>query len=130
MATSRAEVFSKVKEVLIDALGVDDDEITENATLMADLGAESIDFLDIAFRLEKTFSIKIPRGELTPPDEILNNPEYVEGGRMTAKGLQTLKQAMPHADFTEFEKDPEISKMRNLFTVKMIVNYVTAKLAA
>jgi acyl carrier protein len=129
MAMSRAEVFGKVKEVLVDALGVDDEEITEDATLTGDLGAESIDFLDIVFRLEKTFSIKIPRGELFP-DDILNNPEYVEAGRMTPKGIETIKKAMPHADFAEFEKDPDVSKMPNLFTVRMIVNYVTTKVQA
>ena len=129
MGTSREDVFDKVKEVLVDALGVDDDEVNEEATLTGDLGAESIDFLDIVFRLEKTFSIKIPRGELFP-DDILNNPEYVEGGKMTAKGMETLKSAMPHADFSDFEKDPDVSKMPNLFTVKTIVNYVTTKMAA
>ena len=129
MAMSRTDVFNKVKEVLVDALGVDDDEIKEEATLTGDLGAESIDFLDIVFRLEKTFAIKIPRGELFP-DDILNNPEYVEGGKMTQKGLDTLKKAMPHADFGEFARDPDVSKMPNLFTVKTIVNYVTTKVAA
>jgi acyl carrier protein len=129
MAMSREEVFEQVKEVLIDALGVDDDEVKEDATLTGDLGAESIDFLDIVFRLEKTFTIKIPRGELFP-DDILNNAEYVENGRMTAKGLETLKKAMPHADFADFEKDPDVAKMPNLFTVKTIINYVTTKLAA
>lgn len=129
MAMSREQVFDKVKEVLVDALGVDDDEVKEEATLTGDLGAESIDFLDIVFRLEKTFQIKIPRGELFP-DDILNNADYVENGHMTAKGLATLKKAMPHADFSEFEKDPDVSKMPNLFTVKTIVNYVTTKMAA
>ncbi len=129
MAMSRDDVFGKVKEVLVDALGVDDDEIKDDATLTGDLGAESIDFLDIVFRLEKAFSIKIPRGELFP-DDILNNPEYVDGGKLTAKGLETLKGAMPHADFSEFQKDPDVAKMPNLFTVKTIVNYVAAKMAA
>ena len=129
MTMSRDDVFQKVREVLVEALGVDDDEILEKATLTSDLGAESIDFLDIVFRLEKTFAIKIPRGELFP-DDILNNPEYVDGGKMTAQGLQTLKAAMPHADFSEFEKDPDVSKMPNLFTVGTIVNYVTTKMAA
>jgi acyl carrier protein len=105
MAMSRDEVFDKVKEVLVDALGVDEEEVKEGATLQGDLGAESIDFLDIVFRLEKTFQIKIPRGELFAED-ILNNAEYVENGRMTPKGLETLKKAMPHADFTQFEKNP------------------------
>ncbi len=129
MTMSRDDVFDKVKEVLVDALGVDDDEIKEDATLTGDLGAESIDFLDIVFRLEKTFSIKIPRGELFP-DDILNNPEYVESGKMTSKGLETLKAAMPHADFSEFEADPDVSKMPNLFTVGTIVRYVATKTAA
>ncbi len=129
MTMSRDDVFGKVKEVLVDALGVDDDEIKEDATLTGDLGAESIDFLDIVFRLEKTFAIKIPRGELFP-DDILNNPEYVESGKMTSKGLETLKAAMPHADFSEFEADPDVSKMPNLFTVGTIVRYVATKTAA
>jgi len=126
---SRDEVFSKVKEVLVDALGVDDDEIKEEATLTGDLGAESIDFLDIVFRLEKTFSIKIPRGELFP-DDILNNPEYVDNGKMTEKGLAELKEKMPHADFSDFEANPTVDEMPNLFTVKTIVNYVNLKVAA
>jgi len=129
MAMSREEVFAKVKDVLMDALGVDEEEVTENATLQGDLGAESIDFLDIVFRLEKTFGIKIPRGELFP-EEILNNPEYVEAGKLTSNGMAALKAAMPHADFADFESDPDITKMPNLFTVKTIVKYLTTKLAA
>jgi acyl carrier protein len=127
MAMSRDEVFQKVEAVLVDALGVDEDEVTEDATLTGDLGAESIDFLDIVFRLEKSFEIKIPRGELFP-DDILNNPDYVENGRMTSTGLQQLKKSMPHADFAEFEKDPSVSRMPDLFTVKAIVDYVGLKL--
>lgn len=127
MAMSRDEVFKKVEAVLIDALGVDEEEVTEEATLTGDLGAESIDFLDIVFRLEKAFEIKIPRGELFP-DDILNNPDYVENGRMTPTGLQQLMKSMPHADFTEFEKDPNVSRMPDLFTVKAIVDFVTMKL--
>ncbi len=126
---TRDEVFTKVKDVLVDALGVDDDAVTEKATLTGDLGAESIDFLDIVFRLEKTFGIKIPRGELFPED-VLNNPEYVENGKLTANGLAQLKKTMPHADFTDFQKDPDVNKMTNLFTVKTIVNYVATKVAA
>jgi len=129
MAPSREEVYRKVRGVLTDALGVDDDEVSSEATLQGDLGAESIDFLDIVFRLEKEFAIKIPKGELFP-DDILNNPEYVEGDRMTSAGLQKLKAAMPHADFSNFERDACVSKMPDLFTVDTIVNYVQNKLAA
>ena len=129
MAPSRDEVFAKVRDVLSDALGVDDDEVSPQATLQGDLGAESIDILDIVFRLEKAFSIKIPKDELFPVD-ILNNPEYVDGDRMTSVGFEKLRASMPHADFSEFEKDPNVSKIPDLITVKTIVNYVEIKLAA
>lgn len=129
MPMSRDEVFAKVKEVLIDALGVDDNEVSQKSKIMADLGAESIDILDIAFRLEKAFAIKIPRGELFVPEDLLNNPEYVEGGMVTAKGLQRLREAMPHADLTDFSKNPDVNSMPDLFTVDTIVNYVQRKVA-
>lgn len=129
MAPSRDELFTKIRDVLGDALGVDEEEVVPEATLQGDLGAESIDFLDIVFRLEKAFSIKIPKGELFP-DDILNNPEYVQDDRMTPSGLEKLKAAVPHADFSEFEKSPYLSKMPELFTVNTIVNYVEGKLAA
>jgi len=121
-------LFAKVRDVLVEALGVDEDEITEEATLQGDLDAESIDFLDIVFRLEKTFAIKIPRGELFP-DEILSNPDYVENGVLTSAGLSKLMEAMPHADFSEFQNNPDISKMPDLFTVRTIINYVQAKIS-
>ena len=127
MAVSRDEVFTKVRDVLVEALGVDEDEVTEQVTLQGDLDAESIDFLDIVFRLEKTFSIKIPRGELFP-DDILSNPDYVEGGVLTSAGLAKLKECMPHADFSEFEQRPEVAKMPDLFTVRTLINYVESKL--
>ena len=129
MAQSRDEVFTTVRDVLSDALGVDHEEVSNESTLQGDLGAESIDFLDIVFRLEKAFSIKIPKGELFPEDA-LNNPEYLNGDKLTPAGLETLKAAMPHADFSQFEKDPALSKMPDLFTVRTIVNYVEGKLEA
>ena len=126
MPITEAEAFEKVKETLVEALGVDDDEVTPEATLTGDLGAESIDFLDIVFRLEKAFDIKIPRGELFP-DNIVNNPEFVQDGKLSEKGLSQLKERMPHADVSEFEQDPDINKMAELFKVQTIVNYVVNK---
>lgn len=129
MAMSRSEIFSSVQETLVDALAVEPEEVTEEATLTGDLGAESIDFLDIVFRLEKCFNIKIPRGELFP-DDLLNNPDYVSNGKFTPAGLTQIKKAMPHADFSSFENDPDVNRMPDLFTVKTLVNYIEAKLAA
>ena len=124
MAMSRDDIYSKVQGVLVDALGVDESDVVPTATLRGDLGAESIDFLDIAFRLEKAFGIKIPRGEMFPED-IFNNPAYVTGGRVTPDGMAELKKRMPHMDFTELEKDPDINKLQ--FTVETVVNYIENK---
>jgi len=127
MAMSREEIFEKVQEVLVDALGLDDDEVTEGATLMGELGAESIDFLDIVFRLEKAFDIKVPREELFPAESVLNNPEFVSGGKLTDKGLAELKARMPHTNLGEFEQDPDVNKIADLFTVSAIVNFIEGK---
>ena len=129
MVMTREVVFKQVEEVLVEALGVDEEDIKEDATLTGDLGAESIDYLDIVFRLEKKFSIKIPKGELFP-DEVLNNPDYVEGGKLTPLGMQRLKAAMPHADFSGFENNPTVAKVPELFTVKTLINYIEGKLKA
>jgi acyl carrier protein len=127
MAT-KEEVFSKVQAALIDALGVDEDEVTPEATLVGDLGAESIDFLDIVFRLEKAFDIKIPRGELFPED-ILTNAEYVQGGKVTAEGIEQLKKRMPFADLTRFAANPAVQDFGNLLTVQDMCRYVESKVA-
>ena len=127
---SRDEIFTQVQEVLVDALGVDDDEVTTEATLMGDLGAESIDFLDIVFRLEKAFGIKIPREELFPAESLMNNSEYVHNGKLTEKGMAELRDKMPHTDLTSFENDPDINKLGDLFTVNAIINYVEGKINA
>ena len=126
MAMTQEEVFNKVKDVLTTALAVDDDEVTPLARLSEDLGAESIDYLDISFQLEKTFSIKIPKGELMP-DNIFTNPEFVQNGKMTPKGVAELKTRMPFADLSKFEQDPDINKFRDVFTVQALVNYVMTK---
>lgn len=130
MAMSREEILSQVQEVLVDALGVDNDEVKEESTLMGDLGAESIDFLDIVFRLEKAFGIKIPREELFPAESMLNNPDFVQNGKLTEKGLNELKNKMPHTNFAAFENDPDINKLGDLFTVGAIINYIEDKLKA
>lgn len=127
MQMAREDIYNKVKEVLVDALGVDDDDVKPTSTLRGDLGAESIDFLDIVFRLEKAFGIKIPRGEMFPED-IFSNPLYVQDNKVTAEGLVELKKRMPHMDFTKLETDPDINNMQ--FTVDTVVNYIETKMKA
>src|SRR4051812_619491 len=131
MAMSRDEIYSKVQGVLVDALGVDEEEVTPTATLRGDLGAESIDFLDIVFRLEKAFTtdpskpFKIPRGEMFPED-IFNNAQFVNNGKVTEAGLAELRNRMPHVDLSSLKPGDEIEKMQ--FTVDTVVNYIENKL--
>ena len=122
------EIYAKVSETLVDALGVDDDEVTPEATLVGDLGAESIDFLDIVFRLEKNFSIKIPRGELFP-ESLAADTTLVKDGMVTPGGVEELRRRMPHADVDKFAKNPKVENIQELFTVQMIVKFVQKKLA-
>lgn len=129
MAPTKEEVFEKVKESLIDALGADEDEVTPDATMVGDLGAESIDFLDIVFKLEKAFDIQIPREELFP-DDILTSAEYVQDGRVTAAGLEQLKARMPFADLTRFEANPLVQDFANLLTVSDLCRFVESKVAS
>jgi acyl carrier protein len=126
---TKAEVFEKVKTALVDALGVDDDDVKPEATMVGDLGAESIDFLDIVFRLEKAFGIEIPRSELFP-DDVLTNATYVSDGKVTPTGIAELKRRMPFADLTAFEKNPLVQDFGNLLTVNDLCRFIETKVNA
>ena len=123
------EIFGKVQETLVEALGVDDDEVTPEATLVGDLGAESIDFLDIVFRLEKSFDVKIPRSELFPESLASADSSFIEDGVVTPEGIAELRSTMPHANVDELAADPKVENIQDLFTVEMIVKFLGAKLS-
>lgn len=120
--------YEKVSEVLIDALGVEDDEVTPEATMIEDLGAESIDFLDIVFKLEQTFGISIDREELFP-DDILTSSEFLKDGKVTPEGVAKLKERMPFADLEKFEQNPVVQDFANLLTVADLCRFVEHKKA-
>jgi len=122
------EIYKKVANTLVEALNVDEEEIQRGSRLQADLGAESIDFLDIVFRLEREFGIKIPRGELFPESIFQGDPEMVQNGKVTPKGLEELRQRMPYADLAKFESNPDVTAISDLFTVELIARYVEGKL--
>jgi acyl carrier protein len=123
---TKEEIFQKVQTALVEALGVDEEEVTHEATLVGDLGAESIDFLDIVFRLEKAFEIKIPRGELFPED-VLTNSTYVADGKVTEAGLAELRKRMPFANLDEFARNPNVQDFANLLTVADMCRFVETK---
>src|SRR5262245_52057950 len=124
------EIYKKVSNTLVEALNVDEEEIQPTSTLQGDLGAESIDFLDIVFRLEREFGIKIPRGELFPESIFQGDPEMVQNGKVTDKGMDELRTRMPFADLSGFERNRDLAQISDLFTVDLITRYVQGKLAA
>ncbi len=126
---SQDEIFSKVQAALVDALALDDEDVTPEATLQGDLGAESIDYLDIMFKLEKSFGIKIQREELFPED-IFKNAEYVQNGKVTPVGLALLKERLPFIDLTKFEANPAVQTFGSMLTVQDMCRYVETKVAA
>ena len=125
---ARDEIFKKVRTALVEALGVDEHEVQPEATMVGDLGAESIDFLDIVFKLEKAFNIKIARGDLFPED-VLSSTEFVSNGRVNDAGIAALKARMPFADLSKFELNPSVQNFANTLTVEDMVRYVQSKVA-
>jgi acyl carrier protein len=115
-----------VVSVLVESLGVEEDDVVPSATLQGDLGAESIDFLDIVFRLEREFGIKIPQGELFPDSILGEQAELVQEGRITDRGMAELRSRMPHAELADFDR--RLGAVADLFTVALVVRYVAWKL--
>lgn len=122
------EIVKNVRSIISQALKADESKILLESSLIRDLGAESIDFLDIVFRLEKTFKIKIPKGELFP-EKLLTDARFVANGQITGPGLEELKKRVPNGKWGEFEKNPLVSNLGDVFTVGMIVDYLSEKLA-
>src|SRR6266513_2078617 len=125
---TQEEIYSKVSATLVEALNVDEDDITPESTLQGDLGAESIDFLDIVFRLEREFGIRIPRGELFPESVFQGDPDFVRDGRVTEQGMGELRSRMPYADLSAFDQDRRLTAVSDLFTVGLVVRYLEWKL--
>ncbi len=128
MQNERNEIVRNVKVIISQALKVDESNISLQSSLIKDLGAESIDFLDIVFRLEKTFKVKIPKGELFP-EKLLTDARFVKDGRITSAGIEELKTKIPNGHWGEFSKNPVVSNLGEVFTVGMIVDYLSGKLA-
>jgi len=122
------EIYGKVTQVLMESLNVDEGDVTPTATLQGNLGAESIDFLDVVFRLEREFGIRIPRGELFPESVFQGDPDFVRDGRVTEQGMGELRSRMPYADLSAFDQDRRLTAVADLFTVGLVVRCVAWKL--
>ncbi len=117
-------IYSRVVEEFCEALGLDEDEIEPDSKVIDDLGAESLDFLDVAFRLERAFGIKIPRGEVQRAAEEGAAEAFEVEGRLTDSGATALRAAMPEVDPSEIEAGFAVRDIPGLFTVRTFLNLV------
>lgn len=125
-------IFPKVQNIVADVLVIDEEEVQLSSRLIADLGAESIDFLDLVFQLEREFDVKIPRGQLEKNARgDLTDAEFEQGGVVTDKGIVTLKQYFSEVDDSHFKAGLKVNEIPMLFTVetfcKLIINLVSSK---
>jgi acyl carrier protein len=123
-----ADIRARVTDVLVEVLIVDEDDVSPTAALQRDLGADSLDLLEILFRLEQEFGIEIPRGEVFPGSIFQIGSEWVQDGKLTDKGLAELRARLPYADLSSFEVDRRLSAVPDLFTAGLLSAYVGWKL--
>jgi len=125
-----AGVYPKVREIIADVLVIDVDEVSLNSRLITDLGAESIDFLDLVFQLEKEFKIKIPRGQLEKNARgDLAEDEFEKGGSLTEAGLKALKNYLSEVPAEQFKTNMKVNEIPMLFTVETFCKLVAAAIA-
>lgn len=117
-------IWPKVRDAFAAALGLEEDEIELDGRLIEDLGAESLDFLDIVYRLERAFDIKIPRGgiEMSAQDDV--EGKYEIDGVLTAEGLAALKELMPEVPAEELKEGLRVTEVPELFRVASFYNIV------
>ena len=120
-----ASVFPKLAEAMSEALGCDEDQITLTASLIDDLDAESIDFLDIVFRIEKTFQIKVPRGKILEDSRgDLSESEFEQKGVVTSAGLAQLQAFLSEVPIERFKTPLNVSDIPRLFTPETFLKLV------
>ncbi len=121
--------FEKIQHAIADALYVDVEEVTRDSNLMRDLGAESIDFLDIMFRLEKEFLIKMPKGDIEKKARAgLSEEEFAPKGRLSEMGASNLKKLMPEISADEIREGISVREIPSLFTVATFERMVMEQL--
>ena len=118
------EIYAKVVDAFCEALALDEDEVEMKSLVIDELGAESLDFLDIAFRLERAFGIKIPRGEIQKAAEDKAGDAFEESGKLTESGAAALREALPEVDSSKVEAGFPVRDIPRLFTVETFYNMV------
>jgi acyl carrier protein len=118
-------VFPKVAQTMAEALGCDVERVKLEAGLIDDLGAESIDFLDIVFRLERSFKVKIPRGKIQEEARgDLSEAEFEHAGVVSDAGLERLKSFLNEVPAERFKSPLKVADIPRLFTTETFCKVV------
>lgn len=118
-------VYPQVKAIIADALVVDESEVELDKRLIGDLGAESIDFLDIRFQVEDKFKVKIKRGDIEERTrKLLGDEKFEVEGRLTERGLEVLKEVLSEVPAAYFKQGLKVSEIPTLFTVATFCRFV------
>ncbi len=125
MAMTDSEIYEEVRPIVVDALGVEQEEVALQSRLMDDLGAESIDFLDVFFRVERVFGVKLD----TSASAAMNDERFVREGAVTDEGMEELRRRLPGVDLSQVEQSRKLQDIEKAFTVASIVEMVKARLA-
>ena len=119
------QVWAKIRDAFADALGLEEDEVELEHKIIEDLEAESLDFLDIAYKLEVAFDIKIPRGGIeNAARDGMDEEEYEVNGILTDSALERLAEAMPEIPASSFESGMRVVEVPELFIVATFYNLV------
>jgi len=118
------QVFATVRQCFCEALELDDDEVTFDSTVLDDLGAESLDLLDVVFRLERSFDIQIPRGGLEAQAQAESGEPGEIDGKLTEAGAARLREAMPEVPPQELQAGLRVDELAGVFRVGTFYNLV------
>ena len=120
-----SSVYPKIKVIVADVLAIDESEVRPEGSLIDDYGGESIDFLDLVFRLEREFKVKIPRGQIEKEARgALDDTEFAENGRLTEKGMVRLKEYLSEVPQDRFRNGMSVAEIPTLFTVETFCKLV------
>ncbi|MFC2140887.1 acyl carrier protein [Acidobacteriota bacterium] len=125
------QIISKVKVSIAETVGIKQEEVTLDASVIDDLGADSLDLLDLVFQLEQEFDIRITRGEMeSRAKETMPEEDFEVDGFLSEKAKDALKKSLPEVDASRFEGNIRKSEIPRLFTVRTFIKIVKEKLEA
>lgn len=120
-----SSIYPRVKVIVADVLAIDESEVEPNGSLINDYGGESIDFLDLVYRLEREFKVKIPRGQIEKEARgALEDEDFAANGKLTEQGMAQLREYLSEVPADRFKDGMSVAAIPTLFTVETFCKLV------